>query len=405
MSSEWVVRVVSGLSVLGALVWIRLVVQIFRHRRVRFPRLETLPGDAPEGGWPTLAVAFAARNEAAMVGPATRSMLAQDYPGLQVFAVDDRSTDGTGAILDDLARDDPRLSVVHIETLPPGWLGKNNALQKATEGTSADWLLLTDADVVFAPGALRRALAYAVTRKLDHLTVAPDNLTESFGERVFLSMFSLGIALKAPPWQVIDPSRKASIGVGAFNLVRAEAFHGIGGFKRLALSVDEDMRIGQALKFAGYRPGLVMGRNQVSVRWQVGLGGMIRGLEKNFYAALDFSPVEVIAGAFGLTVAGVMPHVGLFVGPWWARLVCALGVASIAVVLHGAEGINGMRWYHALALPIGALACVAALIRSVFVTLKNGGVRWRGHLYPLAELKEHVRRRNVWLRELWLSTR
>lgn len=405
MASEWVVRIVSGSAVLVASGWISFVVRMVLHRRQRPPRLDALPDDPPAGGWPTLAVAFAARNEAAMVGAATRSMLAQDYPGLNIIAVDDRSTDGTGAILDDLARADSRLSVIHVETLPPGWLGKNHALQAAAESTTAEWVLLTDADVVFAPAALRRAVAYAVAQRLDHLTMAPDVITVAVGERAFMAMFSLLFILHAPPWRVIDRRSKAAMGVGAFNLVRAEAFHAISGFRRLALSVDDDMKLGQALKFAGYRPGLVLGQGQVVVRWHVGIMGMIRGIEKNFYAAVDFKRSRVVVALVALPVLGVLPYVGVFVGPWWARSICAAGVGSIALMLRDAAGISGIRWYHALVVPIGALACFAALARSVFVTLRNGGVLWRDHLYPLAELKTHVARRNAWLNELWRSTR
>ena len=96
-----------------------------------------------------------------MVEQATRSLLAQDYPELALIAVDDRSTDGTGAILDAIAAEDTRLKVLHIEELPAGWLGKTHALHAAAATSSADWLLFTDADVLFVPDTLRRAIALA----------------------------------------------------------------------------------------------------------------------------------------------------------------------------------------------------------------------------------------------------
>lgn len=405
MARDWLTAIVSGLGVVGALLPVALYARLLAFGRRAVPQLGDLPADPPPGGWPTLAVIFAARDEAAGVEAAARSMLAQDYPGLEVVAVDDRSTDGTGAILDALAREDARVRVVHVRALPTGWLGKTHAQQAGADGTAAEWLLLTDADVVLAPGALRRGVAFAVESGVDHLTLAPDVPTETFAERVFLALFCLAFSFKCPPWRVLDRRRKEALGVGAFNLVRAEAFRAVGGLRRVALSVDDDLRLGQALKFAGYRPGLAMGRNVVTVRWQVGLGGMVRGLEKNFFAALDFRPGLVAAGVAGLLLAGVAPFAGLFVGPWWARAVCGLGVVSILLILAEARGHNGVRWYHGLFLPLGALACAAALVRSTVVTLRNGGVRWRGHLYPLGELKAHIRRRNAWLREVWKSTR
>ncbi len=385
----------------GVFVW---SVGVVLRRRNRSDQLAELPNAMPEGGWPNLAILFAARNEAGSVAEATRSMLAQDYPGLEVIAVDDRSNDGTGAILDAIAAEDPRLRVVHIEALPPGWLGKNHALQVASGTTSAEWLLFTDADVVFEPLALRRAVAFAVTERIDHLVVAPETVTVNQAERIFLTMFCLFFALRMPPWKVADPRSKVAFGVGAFNLVRAEAFRAIGGFQRLALTVDDDIRLGQALKFAGFRPALVMGLNAVSVRWQVGLRGMIRGLEKNFFAVLDFRLVEVLVATVVMIGLGILPFVAVFVGPLWSRALAFCGIVLLSFGLRAAQGQNGIAWYHAFVLPIGALTCLVAMFRSVYVTLSRGGVRWRDHFYPLRELRQHVGQRNAWLREVWLST-
>jgi len=404
MNGSTAVLVLSQFGQFGASAWVYLACRFFAHRR-SLVRIEDAAADPPPSGWPGIAVVFAARDEAATVGRATRSMLGQDYPGFELIAVDDRSTDGTGAILDALAVEDARLRVVHVAELPPGWLGKTHALQTAFEATSAAWVLFTDADVILAPDTLRRAVAWAVSNDRDHVTLAPEILTESAGERAFLAMFCLTFAFGSPPWRIADPSKKAFAGVGAFNLVRAEAFAAVGGFRRLALSVDDDMRLGQVLKYAGYRVAALLGQSKVSVRWQSGLGGMVRGLEKNFYAGLEFRLWLVpVALVFFFTI-GVAPHLGLFVGPWWARVWCGVGVATVAAILGATRRHMGLRWYHALLLPVGAAAMSAALLRSVYVTRRNGGVTWRGTLYPLAALREHVRRRNAWTREVWRSTR
>jgi hypothetical protein len=399
-----IVAVVSGLGVLGSLFWIVQFAEAIRYRR-QAVWLNALPPDLAEGDWPSVAVIFAARNEAAMVERATRSLLAQDYPDLALIAVDDRSTDGTGAILDAIAAEDARLKVIHVDQLPAGWLGKNHALHLAAGAHAARWLLFTDADIVFAPETLRRAVALAEREHFDHLAVAPDTLTESTGERVFMAMFILLLNAYAPPRKVKDPRSKAAAGVGAFNLVRAEAFRAIGGFRRLSMSVDEDIRLGQALKYAGYRSGMALGKAMISVRWQVGLGGMIRGLEKNFFAGAGFRLLFVAVAVIVLLVIGVAPHLGLFVGPWWTRATCAIGVGTTALILALWKRQAGVAWYHALILPVGAIACIVALVRSAVVTVRRRGVRWRDHHYPLDELRAHVRLRNAWTREVWRSTR
>lgn len=392
-----------ALSTLGSVVSLFCVchvVALVRHRK-GLNRLADLPADPPAGGWPRLAVIFAARDEAAGVEAATRSLLAQDYPGLEAIAVDDRSSDGTGAILDALAAGDARLRVEHVRELPAGWLGKNHALHTAAAGViAADWLLLTDADVVFAPGALRRAVAEALRSGAGHVTVIPEVPTEGAGERLFMAMFLLMFSLHAPAWKVEDPRSGAHLGIGAFNLVRSDAYRALGGFDNLRLTVDDDMRLGRALKAAGFRTRVLMGGGTVSVRWQIGLGGMIRGMEKNFFAAAEFRVVQAAAGAIGLLAFGAAAHAGLLVGPWWARAICAAGVAAICTIVAAAGRQCGLAWYYGLTMPVSAVLVVYALARSTWLTLRRGGVRWRNHHYPLAELRAHARSRNAWIRGL-----
>jgi cellulose synthase/poly-beta-1,6-N-acetylglucosamine synthase-like glycosyltransferase len=401
--SSVAVNVLSGLGVFGALFWIVLLLQSIRHVGA-MRKLEAEPTTEPPSGWPTLAILFAGRNEEAVVESAARSMVALDYPRFEVVAVDDRSTDATGAILDRLSDELPHLRVVHITELPTDWLGKCHALQTAADAATANWLLFTDADVIYEPSALRRAVALAERESLDHLTLAPDTVTETFGERTFMAMFCLMFAITTPPWSVADRRRRAAMGVGAFNLVRADTFRAVGGFGRIRLSIDDDMKLGKLLKWCGYRTLAVLGTRCVSVRWQSGLWNMIRGIEKNFFAALDFRPELVLTGSSVMIAIGIMPHIGLFVGPWWTRLLCALGIAAAARLLTDWAPAR-VRWYHVLALPFGAAALLFALWRSTWLTLNRQGVSWRDSFYPLALLRSHVQSRNAWFREVWLETR
>lgn len=395
----------AGAGVFASLLLIWMGLAFLVHRDAAAWLAEVTPEMPPEG-WPDVAIVFAGRNEQAGVEAATRSQLAQDYPALTLIAVDDRSTDQTGAILDAIAREDPRLDVVHVHDLPAGWLGKNHALQRASERVTAPWILFTDADVSLTPTTLRRAVSFAERERLDHLAVTPDAITETTGERLFMAFFQLLFAFHSPPWKVRDRRSKASIGIGAFNLVRAEAFRAIGGLQRLSLSVEEDLRMGEALKFAGYRQALALGRQFVSVRWHTGgVWGIIRGIEKNFFAALKFRLSGAVAGTGAVLLLGLTPHAGLLVGPWWSRAICALGIASVASIFAQARRQSGVAWWHALAMPIASAACSVALLRSTWLTLWRGGVIWREHFYPLAELRTHVRRRDAWLREVWKSTR
>ena len=165
------------------------------------------------------------------------------------------------------------------------------------------------------------------------------------------------------------------------------------------------MQLGRAMKWSGRRSKVILGQNAVSVRWQVGLGGMIRGLEKNFFAGSNFRLVRVLEFLVANWVIGIAPFIGLFVGPLWSRVCCILGVGIMSLMLELMGKQSGIRWYHAALMPIGAIACMVALGRSTWITLVRGGVTWRGHLYPLRDLRQHVKQRETWMRELWLSTR
>jgi glycosyltransferase involved in cell wall biosynthesis len=319
--------------------------------------------------------------------------------------VNDRSTDATGHILDTIAEDDPRLRVVHVRELPPGWLGKNHALERGAERSSAEWLLFTDADVVFAPGTLRRAVAWAVAQRADHVTAAPEVPLDTLGERLFLTMFGTLFLLYSPPWRVENPRSPAHLGIGAFNLLRAEVFRSIGGLRGLALSIDDDMRLGQRVKAGNYSTRVLLGYGALRVRWHESMWGMIRGVEKNFFAGLDFSLVKVVFGIMFILWLGAAPHVGVFFGPWWARGICALGVASVCLLLGQTAWQSRIGWYYGLLMPASAVLSAFALARSTFLTLLQNGVRWRDHFYPLAELRRHARLRNAWTKEAWKSTR
>jgi glycosyltransferase involved in cell wall biosynthesis len=389
---------VSGIGILVALFWLTQMLALVRDRKEAH-WLADLPDTLHGRPLPELAVIFAARDEAGAVERAARSILAQDYPALKVVAVDDRSIDETGAILERLAAEDSRLRVVHIGELPRGWLGKTHALQVAARDESSPWLLFTDADVFFAPGSLRRAVAWAEDTGADHVTVVPEFVTEGVGERLLQMMFALAFASRVLGGRIAAPGGRTHLGIGAFNLVRLKAFRGIGGFEHLTLSVDDDNRLAQALKAAGYRGRALLGKDAVSVRWHDGLGALIRGLDKNLFAFVDFRTAVVVVACL-LWIGMCAPYLGLVLGPWWIRIICGIGIASVAVVLGAIHRQTGIAWYYALALPVGTFVYSYAFIRSTWLTLTRKGVSWRGRLYPLSELREHVRLRNAWLHAL-----
>jgi glycosyltransferase involved in cell wall biosynthesis len=356
---------------------------------LRLPRLKDF-APTKDQDCPRISLVFAARDEEEKLPAALATLDKIDYPNLEIIGVDDRSQDATGRIVDEFARSHGRFRAVHVTKLPSGWLGKPHALQKAYESSSGEWLLFTDADVRFARDALRRAAAIVRERNLDHLTLLGDVEMIGFGETVLVTFFSLAMHLASDTYRVSNPNSRAYVGVGAFQLIRRSAYEGVGTHRRLAMEVVDDMKLGKIVKQAGYRSCVGLAEDFVSVRWHAGLGNLIRGVTKNFFAALGYSVPFAIAGVTGMFLSNVAPFVGVIVGHGWIRLLAGVSVA-IALAFHARMDVE-LRvspWY-ALTHPLGAILFCYMLMRSTVVTLWQGGVEWRGTFYKLEELRRGV---------------
>ncbi|HEY4587862.1 MAG TPA: glycosyltransferase family 2 protein, partial [Thermoanaerobaculia bacterium] len=244
------------LALATLLAHVATAVQVYRGvRSIR--ALRDLPPLA--GPLPRVSIIIPARNEERNLEEALRSVLALDYDNLEIDVVDDRSTDRTGEILDRMAAADPRLRIVHVRELPPGWLGKNHALWLGAGKATGEFLLFTDADVVLAPATLRRAVGAMVADGLDHLTAAPEIARPGVLFEMFVGAFSLFFTLYTRPWKVKDPESPSHVGVGAFNLVRAAAYRAAGGHPAIAMRPDDDLKLGKLLKKKGFHQEFVFG--------------------------------------------------------------------------------------------------------------------------------------------------
>ncbi len=376
-----------GLVLFGliAIFWLTHGLRV-AYGAVRLPWIKDFP-PAPDSGCPRISILFGARDEEEKLPAALATLMAIDYPNLEVIAVDDRSKDATGGILDEFAATHPRLRVVHVTELPPGWLGKPHALQKAYEASSGEWLLFTDADVRFKPDALRRAIALAKARALEHLTLFGEVEMVGFWETVLLTFFGMAFHIATDPHRVTNPNSRAYLGVGAFQLLKRSAYEASGTHRRLAMEVIDDMKLGKIVKESGFRSGAGVAQEFVSLRWHAGLGNLIRGVTKNFFAGVGYSVPLVVISITGLMLMNVAPFLGLLFGHGWIRIFAAVAFV-IALCFHAGVDI-GMRAspFYAFTHPLGALLFSYMLLRSTVVTLRQGGIVWRGTFYPLDELK------------------
>jgi len=339
---------------------------------------------------PRVSIIVPARNEEAMIEAAVRSLLALDYPDFEVVVVDDRSEDATGAILERLvAESDARLQLLHVRELPPGWLGKTHAMWRGAAVATGQWLLFTDADVVHQTQSLRLAVDCATRHDAAHMVLMPTMRTHTLGERMMIGFFQCMFLFQHRPWKAADPASRDYLGVGAYNLVRRDAYEAIGSYESMRLCVVDDMRLAERLKQAGFPFCAAFGPNLVQIRWAMGATGVVRNLTKNFFAHLQFNLAFALLAALGMLWLHLGPWLGLGFAAGWARAGYGLAMAVLVASYAAMSRYSDTRPVDLLLHPAAAVLMTCALLLSTSLTLLRGGVLWRGTFYPLAELKRN----------------
>jgi glycosyltransferase involved in cell wall biosynthesis len=332
-----------------------------------------------------------ARNEEPTIEQGLSLLLALDYDNYEVIVVDDRSTDRTGEIIERVSASPQAhgcLRAIHVKEFPPGWLGKTHAMWAAGEQATGDWLLFTDADVLFKPDVVRRALAYAESENADHVVVFPRILMKTPGERMMIAFFQTLFTFGHRPWRVADPDTKDHMGVGAFNMVRRTTYDAIGTYRALRMEVLDDMKLGKVVKNARFRQRNVFGEDLISIRWAIGAMGVVNNLTKNFFAILSFQWWRTLASAFGLLFLNLVPFAGACLTHGWMRVPYDIALGAMFLIYLGMSFKSSIPPYYFLLHPVSTLLFAYTLLRSMVLTLWNDGVTWRGTKYPLEELRK-----------------
>ncbi len=386
---RWIFTASTWLLGLG---WAWQALDRWLHRQdVSFlSQLSMTPMDEVDG--PHLTVVVPACNEQDAIEATLRGLLASQGLRLQILAVNDRSTDATGARMEAVATEycgsacGHTLEVLHIRELPPGWLGKPHALALAARRAQATWILFTDGDVEFAPEALARALAFAQREEADHLAVLPDWVVTSRAERAMQgAMFAMtGWGLRY--WKIADPKARDFLGVGAFNLMRTSSYEAVGGFEALRMEVLEDLRIGWRVKQAGLRQRFAWGQGMIRVRWANGAWGVVRNLEKNVFALFRYRLLVALGACAGVALHIALPLLALAAGGW-ARGAGVLSFFALAAVYAVQQKRIRVPVWYVIFFPFALTLFLFAMARSITMTLVRGGVVWRGTLYPIRALR------------------
>lgn len=397
---EWVVGgawVVFYLWLLGGAFTLASVArQKFLRPSAKPPREDKEEGEGDDEGTKAslVSVLVPARNEEGRIlAECLRTILAQDYPSIEVVAVNDRSTDRTGEILRSIAERDARLRVIEGAGPPAGWLGKPYALQQALEASRGPWVLATDADMILHPSALSTAVTYARSHRLEAFSALPRFEAVGFWERVFIPVWGWSFLLLYPLDIVNHPASPLAVGIGGFFLIKRDALALVGGFGAVRADVLDDFRLASALKKSGARIRAEYAPELARTRMYTNLRGLWESATKNWFAAFNFSAAFASAGLIWTLAVGVLPQLlallsGLLVlagagGVFWRELLLPTGltyllsVAVLAVVSR--RGAVPARY--ALTAPLGfALAC-AILAYSAFGVVTGRGLRWKGRKF------------------------
>jgi glycosyltransferase involved in cell wall biosynthesis len=353
------------------------------------PEWDRTPG-GPHGE-PRVCIIVAARNEEEHIQETLTRLLALQYSNYEIIAVNDRSTDRTGPLMEEMAATPgahERLKVIHVQELPAGWLGKTHAMWTASQRAQGDWLLFTDADVLFKPDTLRRAVAYGEASRTDHVILFPRMIMHHPGERMMMAFFQTLFIFGHRIWKVDDPKARDYIGVGAFNLVRLSVYDAVGTYRALRMEILDDMKLGKIVKAAGFVQRGVFGEDLISLRWAKGAFGIVDNLTKNFFALLSFQWWRTLASIVAVAFLNLGPFLGVWLAHGWVRVPYAIALLSIFLIYCGMSSLSAVRPYYFFLHPISTSLFMYILLRSMAHTLWNDGVIWRGTRYPLEELRK-----------------
>ncbi|MEO6637587.1 MAG: glycosyltransferase family 2 protein [Ginsengibacter sp.] len=336
---------------------------------------------------PSVVIIVPVRNEEYALREALTSVCSIDYPNYTVLVVNDRSTDKTGKILSELRAQYNHLSVINIDTLPAGWLGKNHALYIGSKSSDEEYLLFTDADVVYHKDVLNKALTYCLKNDLDHLTILPGIISPSSKLSSVIMTFVIMLTALQRPWAAKRKNSKASMGVGAFNLVKREMYNLAGTHQAIAMWPDDDLQLAASIKAAGGNADVLYGKPEIEVEWYNSVKEFINGLMKNIFSGFKYNVFLAAGGAVGTFVFFVLPMpLVLIFGNNTARILVICMFACQLILYGNLPGSNGKWWYGCMSIYAGIIM-IYIIIKATVTNLYQGGIYWRDTFYSLEELR------------------
>ncbi len=346
---------------------------------------------------PFVSVLVPARNEEGKIGRCLESLVKQDYPNLEIIVIDDRSTDRTGEIIEQYAKQDSRIKFVRGKDAPDGWIGKCNALAHAVGYASGDWYLFTDADTCHRPNSVRDSVSYAVQDKCDLVSFVPLQELGSFWERLIMPVL-LGSFLIGDPFHTVnDPDAERAYAYGQYILCRRSSYLALGGHQSVRDEIVEDHAIARVFKEKGYKISVADGKTLYSVRMYTNLETLWQGWTKNLYSLIDSRVIHLVLILLLINFVALVPFIELImVGTMWfdgtevtphlqhMTLIVAIEMlVLLAWFKRTSEHHAGLNWAHFLMVPMGSLGVSVLYVHAAYLVLSGSQVNWKGRRYTV----------------------
>ncbi len=380
------------LTSLVSLVWLSRHFKIWREKRTGFLLAADYAG--PPENAPMLSVVVAAKDEEENIESCVRTMLDQDYPNFELIVCNDRSNDGTAAIVERIAAEDSRVRLINITHLPEGWCGKNNAMQTGIAASKGEWICMIDADCrQTSRRTLSTAMQYAFDKGSDLLSILPSLEMKGFWENVVQPVCSGIMMIWFEPDKVNSPDYPNAYANGAFMLMKRSVYEKIGTHEAVKNQLNEDMHMAARVKQAGLNLRVVRNSGLLKVRMYTSFRQIMRGWSRIFFGTfgtlkrlsislavlvtMGLLPYITAAVCLPLAAAGFEPAAWL----WACGLTGLAGVALQVSVIYRFYKLIGARYDLAWSYSIGCVIAMIALIMSLSKLRKGAKLVWRDTHY------------------------
>ena len=330
---------------------------------------------------PTISAIIPARNEEFVIAACIRSVAAQPEV-LEIFVVNDQSTDRTAEIVRNLTSEIPSLRLLETAELPTGWVGKNNAVWLGAQNAKGKWLLFLDADAVLADGATKKAFKLAEENSAALVSFSPEQTLKTWYEKALIPFVYCRLARKFSYADVNDPKSPLAAANGQFLLIQRSTYDAIGGHAAVAGEVLEDVALARRVKQDGWGIWFGSGVGFVSVRMYRSFRAMWSGWRKNLYQLMGGN-----SNAVFYELEGAFPWMTLLVVLFGIKFPLAMFIGALLLIFrqlnHGLELARNHFPFKFIIYYLPAVFLYAAVLLASYRSYVNGKVAWKGREYPV----------------------